>query len=84
MPISLEVTRDEMEDLIQAVMLLRADLSIDPDMSYRLEELHIKLEERLDLWIHGGEIEVPIPEHLKGMGVASIHKVYEPHDEGVT
>ena len=80
----LEVTREELEDLIQSVMLLRCDLSVEPEMGQRLINLHVKLEETLELWINGGLVEVPIPPHLQGIGIAAIHIEHPPHDEGVT
>jgi hypothetical protein len=52
-------------------------------MGQRLINLHVKLEEALELWINGGLVEVPIPPHLQGIGIAAIHIEHPPHDEGV-
>jgi hypothetical protein len=88
---SLDISREHLEDLIQAVMYARlnialdSDPEVDPDTDFliRLAEVHLKLEDALDLWINGGIVDIPIPAHLQGMGIAGIQKVYPPHDEGV-
>jgi len=77
-----EVSREQLEDLIQAVMYLRTDLTLDFEMGERLVDLHIKLEDALELWINGGEVEIPVPPHYKAMGVNKWTLIHPPHDEG--
>jgi hypothetical protein len=79
---SVEVTRKELEELIDAVMLHRCNHDGDADYGMMLTDLHLKLENVLELWIHGGEVELPIPAHMKAMGVDKWTRVYPPHDEG--
>jgi hypothetical protein len=84
----LEVTREHLEDLIQAVMYTRLNVALEekPDTNFllRLMDIHTKLEDTLELWINGGIIELAIPPHLQNMGIHSIQKVCPPHDEGLT
>jgi len=84
---NLEVTREELEILIDAMMFHRIDTqpTCVGGLEYieKIGNLHVKLEETLELWINGGLIEMPVSEKMKALGVASIHREYPPHDEGV-
>jgi len=85
----IELTRPELEALIDSVMVSRANVDPgfaggDPEYGLMLAMLHLKLEEALELWINGGLVEMPIPPRLQGLGIASIHIDHPPHDEGVT
>lgn len=78
----LEVTRLELNALIDAVMLTRADQNLTPELSELYSELHVKLETCLELWINGGEIELEVPPEFRKIGVSKWTKVLPPHDEG--
>jgi len=83
---SIEVTRKELEALIENVMNHRIECKPDEEIRYEyctmLSILHSKLEDALELWINGGEVELPVPAHMKAMGVNKWTKVHPPHDEG--
>lgn len=81
---SIELTREQLEATIDAVMIHRINHDGDAEHGMVLAELHLKLENALELWIYGGSIELPVPEHMKKMGVRSWTKECPPHDEGVT
>jgi hypothetical protein len=80
---SLEVTREELEDLIACVMESRCDYfgHSPTETLSRLPDLHLKLENALELWINGATVELPIPEHFRKLGVSKWEKEYPPHGE---
>ena len=84
----LEVSREELEILIDAVMMHRIDTPPTCvgglDYIKKVADLHVKLEEALELWIHGGVVEVPIPDYLKDIkGISSMEIEHPPHDGGL-
>lgn len=76
---SIELTREELEAAIDAVLLHRLNNDGDADYGMMLATLHLRLENALELWINGGEVDIPVPEHMKAMGVSAWKKVYPPH-----
>jgi len=79
----IDVTRTELELLIECVAYQRTELNMLPEDNEKLPDLHLKLENALQLWIYGGTVELPVPEHFKRIGTVKWEKVYPPHDEGV-
>ena len=83
---TIEVTRDDLEDLIQAVMYTRLNVALeekpDTDFLLRLTYVHQRLENALEQWIYGWEEKIIIPENFLGKGIYSWTKVHPPHDEG--
>ena len=78
----LEVTRKELEQLIESVMHLRSFGDVEFEFGVELSLLHLKLEDALELWINGGTIEIPVSPKLKALGVCKHEIVHQPHDEG--
>ena len=78
----LEVTRHELELLIESVMYLRIFGDVEFDFGVDLSCLHLKLEDALELWINGGTIEIPVTPALRKLGVCNHEIVHQPHDEG--
>ena len=76
--IKLEVTVDELEALNNAIVLLR--VCGDYTKPSILPDLHLKLENLLELYTKGGEIELPIPERLRTLGVTRHVKVIPPRN----
>ena len=84
----IDVTRMELESLIQCVVECRLHATIESEScmfmnTEDLPDLHLKLENALELWINGGTVELPIPEQFKKLGVSKWEKEYPPHDEGI-
>ena len=77
----IDVTRKELEALIACVMESRIN-EVQDEFTEMLPDLHLKLENALELWINGATIELPIPEHFRKLGVTKWEKEYPPHDEG--
>ena len=80
---NLDITRLELELLIECVAYQRTELNMLPEDNEKLPDLHLKLENALELWINGATIELPIPEHFRKLGVSKWEKEYPPHDEGI-
>lgn len=80
---NIEVTVKELEHLISCVMQSRANYAntVDHDYLMELADLHLKLENALELWTNGGVVEIPVPAHLKKLGVQKWEKEYPPHPE---
>jgi len=78
----IDVTRKELEALIGCIMECRINGDVDLDTE-GFPDLHLKLENALELWINGGTVELPIPEQFKKLGVSKWEKEYPPHDEGI-
>jgi len=78
----IDVTRKELEALIACVMESRIN-EVQDEFTEMLPDLHLKLENALELWINGATIELPIPEHFRKLGVSKWEKEYPPHDEGI-
>lgn len=80
---NIEVTRKELELLIDAMVILRVTGGTGhADVDMLLPDLHLKLENALELWIYGGEVKLPVTPRMKEMGVVGWTKVCPPHDEG--
>ena len=79
----IDVTKNELEHLIACVMDARADYADVGDHDYlmALADLHLKLENALQLWTEGGTVELPIPPSLQRLGVTKYEKEYPPHPE---
>jgi len=77
----IDVTRKELETLIECVAYQRTELNMLPEDNEKLPDLHLKLENALELWINGATIELPIPEHFKRLGVSRWEKEYPPHPD---
>jgi hypothetical protein len=76
----LELTKQELLDLIDTVMAMRSEVTTDLDdveFNQRLMDIYQKLEDCLSLWEGGGIVSLPVPDHMKALGVVSIDKVYE-------
>ena len=78
----IDVTRKELAALIACVMESRIN-EVQDEFTEMLPDLHLKLENALELWINGGTVELPIPEQFKKLGVSKWEKEYPPHDEGI-
>jgi len=76
----IDVTRKELEALIACVMESRIN-EVQDEFTEMLPDLHLKLENALELWINGATIELPIPEHFKRLGVSRWEKEYPPHPD---
>lgn len=84
----LDFNKSELEDLISCVMLRRVEEAHpdhmgapDFDFLMRLADLHLRLENALEVLTNGGEIKMPVSEEMKKLGVTDITMVYEPRGE---
>jgi len=75
------VSKEELELLIATVLDARLTGEYTIDEAAMLADLHLRLEENLETWINGGEIELPITKRQAALGVTSHVRVYEPHEE---
>lgn len=80
--IDLCLTRVELDATIDAVMLHRLNNDGDAEYGEMLSKLHLKLENELERWIKGYEEELPLPPHMKALGVQRWVKVHPPHERG--
>jgi hypothetical protein len=77
----IDVTRKELEALIEAILHSRLYNDGTPEEGILLMELHLKLENALELWIHGATVEIPVPEHFKKLGVSKWEVEHPPHPD---
>ena len=77
---SIDVTRKELEALIECVMESRIN-DVQDRFTEMLPDLHLKLEVALELWINGATTEIPVPAHFKRLGVTKWEVEHPPHPD---
>jgi len=78
---SIDVTRKELEALIEAILHSRLYNEGTQEEGRMLAELHLKLEDALELWINGATTEIPVPAHFKRLGVTKWEVEHPPHPD---
>lgn len=76
-----DLTQHELELTIAAVLDARAGGEYHPDDLMVFRDLHTKLEQSLEVFLKGGEVELYVSEEFKSLGVARHYAVIQPHGE---
>jgi hypothetical protein len=75
------LSKQDLDDLIDALLFMRVAGEPEFDLAMRLSDIHLRLENELEAWTNGGEIEIPLSPALKAAGAKQMFKVYEAHPD---